>query len=62
MTEKMISAKSIEAVVDIQAEFARKSYDDFVSQSKKVGDLCAGLAREGFKPVEAAMTQPKAAK
>ena len=51
--EKMIGAKSLDKVLEIQTDFAKTAYEDFVAQATKIGELYADLAKESYKPFEA---------
>ncbi len=53
--EKLVSSKSIEQVVEIQSNFAKRSYDEYMHQMTKIGGMYAELAKEAYKPVERAM-------
>jgi hypothetical protein len=53
--EKLIGAKSIEKAMEVQSEYLKSSYEDFVAQSTKLGELYAGLAMEAYKPFEGVM-------
>lgn len=55
--EKLAGAASLDQAVEVQKEFARSSYRDFVSQSAKLGELFTNLAREGFKPFEGILSR-----
>jgi phasin family protein len=54
VVEKLLGAKSVETAIQIQTEFAKSAYEGFVAQATKVGELYAKIAKEAFKPVEAA--------
>jgi phasin family protein len=54
VVEKLLGAKSIETAIQIQTEFAKGTYEGFVAQATKVGELYAKLAKEAFKPIETA--------
>jgi hypothetical protein len=58
--EKLLGAKSIEKAMEIQTAYAKSAYEGFVAQATKMGELCAGLAKETYKPFEsfAAKTMP----
>jgi len=58
--EKLVGAKSIDVALQVQGEFAKASYESFIAQSTKMGELYAGLAKEIFKPVEAAVAKATA--
>ena len=50
--EKLMGVKSVDKAVEIQTEFAKQSYESFVAQSTKFGELFTNLAKDTFKPVE----------
>ena len=51
-TEKLIGAKSLDKVIEVQTSYLKSAYDGFLSQSAKLGELYAGLAQETCKPFE----------
>ncbi len=55
--EKLAGAKSVEQAIEIQSTFAKKAYDDYVSQVTKLSEMYVGLAKEAYKPVEAAVAK-----
>ena len=55
--EKLAGAKSVEQAIEIQSTFAKKAYDDYVSQVSKLSEMYVGLAKEAYKPVEAAVSK-----
>ena len=57
--EKLLSAKSLDKAIETQTEFAKTAYEGFVSQSKKLGELYADLAKETYKPIETAFAKAK---
>ncbi len=56
--ERIAGAKTLDKVVEIQADYAKKSYDAFVARSTRVGELWADLAKEAVKPFEALVPKP----
>ncbi len=56
--EKLLGAKSSETVIQIQSDYAKTAYADFVAQAtnNKMGELHSSLAKAAFKPVEQAIT------
>ena len=62
VAEKLVGAKSFEAAVEVQTEYAKSAYEAFVAQAKKMGDLYASLAKDTFKPVEMAVAKAQSAK
>src|SRR5271157_741888 len=55
--EKLLGAKSLETMIQIQSDFAKTSYEDFVAQTKKMGELYSDLAKAAFKPFDVANVQ-----
>ena len=53
--EKLLGAKSFDAVIQIQTEYAKASYDAFVAQATKMGELHSNLAKAAFSPAEQAI-------
>jgi len=61
--EKLTGVKSIEKALELQTEYAKTSYETFVAESKKIGELYVDLAKQTYKPFEgvvAKMTQGQA--
>jgi hypothetical protein len=52
VVEKLLGAKSLETVVQIQSDYAKTDYADFVAQATKMGELHSNLAKAAFKPAE----------
>ena len=50
--EKLIGARSFEKAVEVQSEYAKSSYEGFVAEATKLGELYADLARDIYKPYE----------
>ena len=55
--EQLLGAKSIEQVIEIQSQYAKKAYDDYVAEWSKLGEMYAAVARDAYKPVEKAVTK-----
>lgn len=53
--EQLMGAKSIEQAIEIQSTYAKKAYDAYVAEMSKLGEMYAGLAKDAYKPVEAAL-------
>ena len=53
--EKLLGAKSFETVIQIQSEYAKSAYADFVAQATKMGELHSSLAKAAFKPADQAI-------
>ncbi len=54
--EKLMSARSVEQAFEIQSNYAKRAYDDYMQQWTKIGGMYAQLAKEATKPFEKAMT------
>ena len=54
--EAMLAAKSIEQIVEIQAGFLKRRYEECVTESGKIGGIYASLAKDAFKPLERVMS------
>jgi len=60
--EKLVGAKSLEKAMEVQSEYLKSSYEDFVAKSTKLGELYADLAKEAYKPFEGVMAKASAMK
>lgn len=55
--EKLSGMKSMDKVLELQAEYAKSSYETFVAESQKIGALYADMAKQSFKPFEGMMSK-----
>jgi len=55
--EKLAAAKSVEAAFEVQADYAKASYERFVAEASKFGGLYTDLAKEAYKPFETAIAK-----
>lgn len=60
--EKLLGAKSLEKAMEVQSEYLKSSYEDFVAEATKLGELYVDLAKEAYKPFEGAMAKISAVK
>lgn len=49
---KLSGVKSVDKALEVQTEYAKSSYETFVAESKKIGELYADLAKLTYKPFE----------
>jgi hypothetical protein len=49
--EQLLGAKSIEQVIEIQSQYAKRTYDNFVAEASKLGEWYVGLVQDASKPV-----------
>lgn len=50
--EKLLSVKSLDKAIEVQSEYAKAAYEDYVAQTTKLGELYTDLAKGAFKPYE----------
>lgn len=60
--EKLLGAKSLATVIQIQSEYAKTSYAAFVAQATKMGELHLDLLKVGLKPTELAIAKVQGTK
>jgi len=48
--EKLSGVRSFGKAVEVQTEFAKLTFETFVTESQKIGALCGDLARHAYKP------------
>ncbi len=60
--EKLVSAKSVEKAMEVQSEYLKSSYEDFIAQSTRLGELYVDLAKEAYKPFEGMLAKTAAMK
>jgi hypothetical protein len=53
--KKLIGAKSPEKAMELQAEYVKATYEGFVAEATKIGELYADLAKESYKSFEGAI-------
>jgi len=59
LVEKLLSAKSFENAIEIQTDYVKQSYESFVAEATKLGELYADLARDAYKPFESLVAKAK---
>ena len=57
--EQLAGAKTLDKVVEIQSDYAKKAYESLVAEATKIGELYVDLAKEVTKPFEALMPKAK---
>ena len=55
--EQLIGAKTIEQAIEIQSQYAKKAYDNYITEVSKLGEMYVGLAKDAYKPVEVALSK-----
>ena len=57
--EKLFGVKSIEKAIELQTEYAKSAYEGFVAEATKIGEMYTAMAKESYKPFEAALAKAK---
>jgi phasin family protein len=57
--EKLLGAKTLEKAMEVQTDYLKSSYEDFVAEATKIGELYVDLAKETYKPFEGALAKMK---
>tara|TARA_R110002167_G_scaffold16681_1_gene64788 strand:+ start:619 stop:1125 length:507 start_codon:yes stop_codon:yes gene_type:complete len=52
----VMGAKTMQEMMDLQAGFAKSSFDGFVAQSTKVSEMAAKVAQDTLEPINARVT------
>lgn len=58
--EKLLGVTKFDQAIALQQDFAKASYEGFVAEMSKLGEMYAAVAKEAFKPVEGAIAKVKA--
>jgi hypothetical protein len=56
--EKLSAVRSLDKAIEVQTEFAKQAYENFIVESQKIRELYRGLARQTFKPFESLVAKP----
>ncbi|WP_349941076.1 phasin family protein [Fulvimarina sp. MAC8] len=51
--ENLMQAKTLDKTIELQTEYAKSAYQDFVAQATKMGEIYSDTAKEAYKPLEA---------
>ena len=60
--EKLIGVKTLDKAIEIQTDYVKASYEGFVAQSSKIGELATNTAKEAVKPYEGLLAKQAPAK
>jgi hypothetical protein len=52
LVERLITARSLDEAIEIQGEFARQAYANFVAHSERLCELYGAWAQQCFRPLE----------
>jgi hypothetical protein len=56
LSSQLAGAKSFEHAIEIQSQYAKKTYDTWVAEASKLGEMYAAVA-DAYKPVERAVAK-----
>lgn len=59
--EKLSAAKSLEVAFELQTNYLKSSYEGFVAEASKIGEMYADLATDAYKPYAAPVAKATAA-
>lgn len=48
--ERMLGAKTLDKAVEVQQDYIKTAYEDFVAEATRFGTLYSDLAKEVYKP------------
>jgi len=54
LVEKLFGVKKFDEAIQLQSDFAKSAFDDFVAQATKIGEMYSSLAKEALKPANLA--------
>ncbi len=54
LAEKLITVKKLDEAFQLQSDYAKSAYEDFLAKTTKLGELYTSIAKEVFKPIESA--------
>jgi hypothetical protein len=50
--EKLVGVKKIDDAIQLQSDFAKSAYEDFVAEATKISSLYSDLAKDAFTPTK----------
>jgi hypothetical protein len=56
--EKLMGAKSLETAIEVQTDYLKSSYEDFIAEASRLGELYVDLAKETYKPFDVLLSKP----
>jgi hypothetical protein len=55
--EQLVGVKSVEQAIEIQSQYAKKAFENYIAEVSKLGEMYVGLARSAYKPLENALAR-----
>jgi phasin family protein len=56
--ERLVGAKTLDGAFEVQSDFARSAYEEFVAEAAKLGEIYVEFAREAYAPLRTAFAEP----
>ncbi|MCW2307253.1 phasin family protein [Rhodobium gokarnense] len=53
--EQLMAAKSLDKAMEVQSDYYKSAYEDFVGQATKISEMYVDLAKDAYKPYEEAL-------
>ena len=50
--EKLVGVKNVNEAIQLQSDFVKSAYEDFVAEATKIGSLYSDLTKEAFTPTK----------
>jgi hypothetical protein len=57
LAEKLIGVKKIDEAIQLQSDYVKSAYEDFLAEATKIGELYSSITKEVLKPVETAASK-----
>ena len=54
LVEKLFGVRKFDEVIQLQSDFLKSAFEDFVAQATKIGAMYSSLAKEAFMPANVA--------
>ena len=51
-TKALLGSKSVHEALELQTDFAKSAFDNYVSQVTKLGEIVSATAKETFEPIQ----------
>lgn len=58
--EQLMGAKSFQQAIEIQSQYAKRTFDNLVADTSKLAELYGTVVREASKPIEQAFMKKTA--
>jgi hypothetical protein len=53
--EKLVASKSMDKALEAQADYLKSSYEGFVGEMTKLGEMVTEMSKDAYKPYESVM-------